>query len=179
MKQLSNKTTQNVVRIVQIDSVRNSIVYATYEVIYYDDAGEEAKLFKLGENTNFSLKNNNYNIQEELMNNSFNIDDVYNIVKESLFPEYILDDANQNWLYESKPYRVIMHAKKSLVEKNTNTLFSQLYNALEIRHSGYIIYNDADEDWIIMYCDTRSEEEIAMLPDGAYGNWIFIEKKLN
>jgi hypothetical protein len=190
MKKLSNKINNEIIVIDKIDINNNFIIYNHYEAQCFDMNNEVIKEYLISQ-TPYYFKNINL---KDYLNESTDFTELtlkqllaeqfttYTLISDfdeelvyTTSSDWNYEDNIQNWLFDTKPYRVtidaILHNKTVLANNNYELLTDELF----VRHKDFIIYN---EKAIIVYVNGLLPGEISVVQD-FINVWIFTENNKN
>ena len=185
MKQLNNKENGHFIRLDKIDILQNRICYTEYQNIVYrkvipepiidilggssiqpDSYIEIVKEFKNeSKSYTFTLINlNNY------LNTSTNFTELcFNQLIIELFPDWIIEDGLQNWLFNRPIRTIILNSLilEHLKPINTNgdlSALGQLIQRVRVQHYDYYEDNHSD-DITVIYFNTIVMSDYLVIKD--------------
>ena len=170
-----NKTNGNIVIIKDYIKKTGKVVFTEYENILFNNDGTIKKEF-ISEYQNTKILNVDYsNLSDGSLTDEENIlKRFYEALKLELGDEYVISYDVQNWLFNTKPIRVIINNIKNNKQLVINSAYKALMDKMIATHEGFI---DVGEINTVMYVNTLVPTEMAVVLD-FLDVWIFTENKL-
>jgi len=167
MKKQLNNNLGHIARIVQIDNIRNEIVYEVYETIIIDKNSVEIEKVLLS-SQRYSFKTVNIN---QLLSTEIN---VYNKCIETLQSEVLIDyqiaDEGHNWLFPDKVLCLAINNVDNLKEISMNVDYYDLIQRIMTNIPTRIVQNK----YALIYCNTIENSDLPIVID-FLDKWIFVQ----